>query len=138
LALVLDTGPILAAINERDPDHTRCRLLLRETDEALVIPAPVVFEMDYWIRKRLGTGPLLAFLDDIIDGYLTIENLIKDDYARVRDLCDKYADSDLGFVDAAVMAVVERLNERKLATLDHRHFRMIRPRHVDSLTLLPE
>jgi uncharacterized protein len=36
------------------------------------------------------------------------------------------------------LAVVERLNEPKLATLDHRHFRMLRPRHVDALTLLPE
>jgi hypothetical protein len=41
-------------------------------------------------------------------------------------------------VDAAVMAIVERLNEPKLATLDHRHFAMIRPRHVDALQLLPE
>jgi hypothetical protein len=37
-----------------------------------------------------------------------------------------------------VLAIVERLNEPKLATLDHRHFRMLRPRHVDSLILLPE
>jgi hypothetical protein len=33
---------------------------------------------------------------------------------------------------------VERLNEPKLATLDHRHFRALRPRHVDALRLLPE
>jgi predicted nucleic acid-binding protein len=43
----------------------------------------------------------------------------------------------LGFVDAAVVAVVERLGERKLATLDHRHFGSVRPRHADALTLLP-
>lgn len=51
--------------------------MLHNTDEALVIPAPVVFEMDYWIRKHLGVGPLLVFLDDIVEGYLTIEDLIK-------------------------------------------------------------
>jgi len=106
--------------------------------ETFVVPAPVVFEMDYWIRQRMGTGALLVFLDEIIDGNFELEDLVTGDYERVRDLCDKYADSDLGFVDAAVMAVVERLNEPKLATLDQRHFRMIRPRHVDSLTLLPE
>jgi len=47
-------------------------------------------------------------------------------------------DSDVGFVDAAVLAVVERLNEPKLATLDHRRFGILRPRHVDALRLLPE
>jgi hypothetical protein len=29
------------------------------------------------------------------------------------------------------------LNDPKIATLDHRHFRMIQPRHVDALELLP-
>jgi predicted nucleic acid-binding protein len=52
-------------------------------------------------------------------------------------VCDRYADADIGFVDAAVLAIVERLGETKLATLDHRHFGALRPRHCDALTLLP-
>jgi len=48
------------------------------------------------------------------------------------------ADSDIGFVDAAVLAITERLNEPKVATLDHRHFSMMRPRHVEALRLLPD
>jgi uncharacterized protein len=51
---------------------------------------------------------------------------------RLRD-----ADADIGFVDAAVLAVVERLDEPKLASLDHRHFGRLRPRHCDALALLP-
>ena len=46
-------------------------------------------------------------------------------------------EDDIGFVDAAVLAIVERLHEPKLATLDQRHFRTIRPRHVRALKLLP-
>jgi hypothetical protein len=40
-------------------------------------------------------------------------------------------------VDASVLALVERLGEDKLATLDHRHFSVIRPAHVEALALLP-
>jgi hypothetical protein len=40
-------------------------------------------------------------------------------------------------VDAAVLAVVERLREPKLATLDRRHFTVMRPRHIEALELLP-
>jgi len=47
------------------------------------------------------------------------------------------SDADIGFVDAAVLAVTERLGEPKLATLDRRHFSTLRPRHVDALILLP-
>jgi len=125
-------------MNEGDPDHRRCRRLLDERTEPLVVPAPVVYEMDYWIRKRMTVAALVAFFGEITEGNLPVEDLQAVDYQRIRELCEKYSDSDLGFVDAAVLAVVERLNEPKVATLDHRHFRMLRPRHIDALHLLPE
>ena len=46
-------------------------------------------------------------------------------------------DLPLGLVDATVVAATEMLGEPKLATLDHRHFAVVRPAHVDALTLLP-
>jgi uncharacterized protein len=94
--------------------------------------------VDYWVHQRLHPGVFTALLDDIVDGAYLVEELRPQDYRRVRDLCDRYADADIGFVDAAVLALVERMNEPKLATLDHRHFGVLRPRHVDALTLLPE
>jgi predicted nucleic acid-binding protein len=48
-----------------------------------------------------------------------------------------YRDLRVGYVDAAVLAIVERLGERKVATLDRRHFSVMRPRHVAALQLLP-
>jgi predicted nucleic acid-binding protein len=98
----------------------------------------VLVEVDYWVRTWLHAGALLGLLDDIRDGAYTVVDLVGDDYGRVRQICDRYADSDIGFVDAAVLAIVERLNEPKLATLDRRHFGLLRPRHVDALRLLPE
>jgi predicted nucleic acid-binding protein len=112
--------------------------LIDGTTEELVVPSPVLVEVDYWINERLHQGVLLRFLDDLISESFSGIDLLPSDYARVRQLCDTYADANIGFVDAAVMAVVERLNEPKLATLDHRHFGMLRPRHVDALRLLPE
>ena len=53
------------------------------------------------------------------------------------DLVEQYADLPLGTTDAAVIAVAERLNVTEVATLDHRHFTVVRPDHVKSLTLLP-
>lgn len=138
MALILDTGPLYASLDRDDPAHQRSRLLIERAHEPLVIPAPVLVETDYWVRKWLGGQTFVALLDDIQRGSFLIEDLGPDDYDRVRFLCDKYADSDIGFVDAAVLAIVERLNEDKLATLDRRHFSIMRPRHVDSLRLLPD
>lgn len=137
MALILDTGPLYAALDRSDQDHTACRALIEAADEPLVIPAPVLVEVDYWIHQRLNPGALVALLADIEAGAYTVADLTRPDYARIRELCDRYADVDIGFVDAAVLAVVERLGESKLATLDRRHFGLLRPRHRDSIDLLP-
>ena len=137
MALILDTGPLYASLDRSDADHLACRRLIEDAAEPLVIPAPVLVEVDYWIHARLHTGALTALLDDITAGAYQIEELQGEDYSRVRELCDRYADADIGFVDAAVLAVVERMGEEKLATLDERHFHSLRPRHVDVLRLLP-
>jgi len=137
VALILDTGPLYAALDRTDADHRSCRSLLEDADEPLVIPAPVLVEVDYFIHTRLHAGVLTALLDDIVAGAFVVEPVQIVDYRRVRVLCDRYADADIGFVDAAVLAVVERLGEPKLATLDTKHFRILRPAHVDALELLP-
>ncbi|MBK6563227.1 MAG: PIN domain-containing protein [Dehalococcoidia bacterium] len=137
MALILDTGPLYASLDRSDADYAACRRLIENTSEPLVIPAPVLVEVDYWIHTRLHPGVLVALLDDIAAGAYGVVDLVASDYRRVREVCDRYADSDIGFVDAAVIAVVERLNEPKVATLDRRHFGTVRPRHVDALVLLP-
>lgn len=135
---MLDAGPLYAALDRRDAKHAACRRLIEEAREPLVIPAPVLVEVDSRVHVRLHPGVLVALIGDIIAGAYQVEELRPEDYRRIRELCDRYADADVGFVDAAVLAVVERLNEPKLATIDHRHFRVPRPRHVDALRLVPE
>ncbi|MEV6273013.1 PIN domain-containing protein [Kribbella sp. NPDC051936] len=56
---------------------------------------------------------------------------------RIADLMHNYADLPLGLADASVVAVAEALGAREIATLDRRHFSVIRPRHLDAFTLLP-
>jgi len=137
MALILDTGPLYASLDRSDQDYAACRALIEAANEPLVIPAPVLVEVDYWIHRRLGPGALVALLADIEAGAYVVADLTTSDYARVRELCDRHADADVGFVDAAVLAVVERLGEAKLATLDRRRFGLLRPRHRESIDLLP-
>jgi predicted nucleic acid-binding protein len=138
VALLIDTGPLLAALDAADPDHASCAPLLTEATEDLVIPALVLAELDYWIHRRLDDAVWLAFLDDLLAGAYRPEPPSLEDLARCRELQGRYADLRLGVVDASVIALAERLGEEKVATLDHRHFAVVRPGHVDSLRLLPE
>jgi predicted nucleic acid-binding protein len=58
--------------------------------------------------------------------------------AEVCQLVEMYADLPLGAVDASVIAVAERLRISEVATLDRRHFTVVRPNHTSALLLLPE
>lgn len=138
MPLILDTGPLYASLDRSDKHHLACRSLIETSEETLVIPAPVLVEVDFWIHERLNPSVLLALLADIEAGAYAVENLHPPDYTRVRQICDRHCEAGVGFVDAAVLAIVERLDEPKLATLDHQHFGAIRPRHLDALTLLPD
>lgn len=134
---MVDTGPLLAALDAADPQHSPCAALLLEADEDLVVPALVLAELDYWCHKRLGPDVWLAFLDDLLEGAYRAENLSAADLVRCRALQHEYAELRIGVVDASVLALVERLHEPKLATLDHRHFGVVRPAHTEALRLLP-
>jgi predicted nucleic acid-binding protein len=59
------------------------------------------------------------------------------DLARMAELVRTYADLPLGAVDASVLAVAERLKLTDVATLDRRHFTILRPSHTHALNLLP-
>jgi uncharacterized protein len=137
VALICDTGPLYAAIDRHDDAHEACAALLRGIAEPIVVPAPVIVELDWLVASRLGPDAFDAFLASVEHGEVSVEELEREDYARVRGLCKRYADLPLGFVDAAVVAVAERLGERKVASLDHRHLGVVRLRHARGFTLLP-
>ena len=136
MALVVDTGVLIAAIDAGDRDHVACAELLAGTRERRLIPAPVLVELDHLLR-RLHPEAMSRFLGEIVAGAFEVVDLMLEDLVRVRVLLDDYRDLRVGYVDAAVLSIVERSGEAKLATLDRRHFAVMRPRHVDALELLP-
>jgi predicted nucleic acid-binding protein len=75
VALILDTGPLYASLDRSDADHRSCRALIEGSDEPLVVPAPVLVEVDYWIHQRLHAGVLVALLDDILSGAYQVADL---------------------------------------------------------------
>src|SRR5262249_54821672 len=106
VALICDTGPLYAGMDRADADHELCAALLPGSREQLVVPAPVIVELDWLAGNRLGPGPFLAFLADLAEGAIAVVDLVRADYVRVRELLLRYTDLRLGFVDAAIVAVV--------------------------------
>ena len=137
MALILDTGPLLAALDAADPDHARCASLVTDATEDLVVPILVLTELDYWCARRLSPEGWPTFMEDVLAGVYRLEPPTTTDLTRSLALQTQYRDLTLGVVDASVIALAERLGETKVATLDHRHFRTVRPTHVAALEILP-
>jgi uncharacterized protein len=137
MALVLDTGPIVALLDAADPEHEKCVAMVDDIGQDLVVPAPVLVEVDYWLLKLFGPEPWKTFVEDVGRGAYRLHHLDEADLARAAELERTYESLNLGLVDAAVVVTCERLAESKVATLDRRDFAVVRPAHCESLTLLP-
>ena len=139
--IICDTGPIFAAADRKDADHHACVDLftgLRLAGRRLLVPQTVIAEVGYMLATKLGTSAEVAFLESVVTGNFELVGLTSPDVTRVADLVVRYNDLPLGTTDASVIALAERLGIDEIATLDHRHFRVVRPSHVQALTLLPE
>lgn len=134
--LLCDAGVVFAALDRSDREHRRCAELLTAS-RSTTVPAPVLVEVDWLARSRgvaYATDRLLASVDD---RSIVVVDLDEEDYRRVRQLVNRYADLPLDLVDAAVVAIAERLEQTTIATLDRRHFSVVRPVHTDSFELVP-
>ena len=89
------------------------------------------------IASRIGSPEEVVFLGSLARGELIIEHVAASDLLRIAELVARYHDLPLGTVDASVVAIAERLGVSTIVTLDERHFRVVRPAHVDAFTLVP-
>lgn len=102
-----------------------------------MVPTLVITEVVYLIGSRLGSDAEVRFLGDLASGDFDIAPVEPADWLRIAELVHRYRDLPLGTVDASVVTVAERLGVERVATIDRRHFSVVRPDHVTALSLLP-
>jgi uncharacterized protein len=135
VALIIDTGPLVAMLDATDPDHDECAELLGSRRERLLVPVCVLAEVEYLVRPWPAAFP--GLLSDIEVGAFELVQLPVEWLVRAGTLIERYRDLPLGLVDASVIATAEMLGEVRVATLDRRHFGVVQPAHAPALVLLP-
>jgi predicted nucleic acid-binding protein len=136
LNVLVDTGALFALLDHQDSWHARMRDWLMRASAAILVPMTVIQETALLVESRLGPAREAEFLRLAAGGAFDIRPG-GEDLARSADLVDAYADFPLGFVDASIVAIAERLDIRDLLTTDRRHFGAVRPAHCERLRLLP-
>ena len=135
MPLLVDTGVLFALAYRKDAWHARVREYLESHPATLLAPVTILPEVAYLMRHRIGPHAERAFAASLAGGELAVEHLAHKDWRRTEQLMASY--ESLGFVDASVIAVAERLKLHAIATTDRRDFSLVRPAHVERFTLVP-
>jgi uncharacterized protein len=120
--VVVDTGPLVAAANRRDQAHDLAAALVTELGRDLIIPSPVLVEVDHLLRARVAVESARSLLRAVVAGEHTVAYLTPELLRRATEIDERFEALDLGFTDAAVMAVAER-EQVPVLTFDFEDFR---------------
>ena len=135
MSLILDTGIVYAYYDRSDRWHAPARAVIQREARGLILPVPVIPEVDHLLGHRLGAKSRRLFYQGIIEGHYFVADLPRQAYARAAAIDEQFADLDLGFVDASIVALAESMKVPRIATTDRRHFEPLAARF--SLELLP-
>jgi predicted nucleic acid-binding protein len=122
VAILLDTGIVYAYYDRRDSWHKKSVALLQSERGGLILAAPVIPEVDHLLGARLGSKARAVFYEALVEGDYFVADLASDKYRRVAELNRQFAELELGFVDAALIAIGESLGLKRIATSDRRDF----------------
>jgi predicted nucleic acid-binding protein len=135
--ILVDTGPLYAMADRDDDWHLRIVRFLERSRDELVIPVTVLPEAAYLLAAHLGPEAERKLVQSIVSGEMAVEELTLQDLGRTLELLRRYEDARIGFVDATVVAIAERLKISRVLTTDRRDFSLVRPRHCKEFELLP-
>ena len=102
-----------------------------------MVPSLVVTEVAYLLGSRVGAETEVRFLGDLAAANLIAEPVEPADWLRIAELVATYSNLPLGTVDASIVAAAERLGAHMIATLDRRHFSVVKPAHRSAFDLVP-
>lgn len=135
--VIADTGFVVALLNRSDSRHQAVQAVYLQ-QPSILLPQTALVEIAYLVGRDSGIETVVKFLQGIPQSRFFIISLIDLDIERTAQILSTYKDSYVDFVDASVMAIAERLNIQTILTLDQRDFRLFRPVHCSSFTILPE
>lgn len=131
-----DAGPLIALIDEGEPDHERCRQLLDQLAFPLLTTWPAFTEAMYLLGRVAGWPGQDALWKMIRRDALQIGELDPELTLRSAVLMARYGDHPMDLADATLIALAEARDLRTIFTLDE-HFRAYRLKTRRYLHVVP-
>lgn len=137
MTAILDISFLVATVDIKDKNYGRVLDVIVDLKEVLVLPTTILPEVFHLLTSRLGYPTTRQVLTELANSNVIIEGIDKTDLKRVTEILNQYADSELDFVGATIIAIAERLNITKILTLDKHIFSIITPQHCAGFEIFP-
>lgn len=135
--IVLDTSVVVAFMNRRDDDHDRVVEWMEAVREDLITTPMIVAEVDHLVSRDGGISAVLAFYEDLESGAYVVE-WWPEAMSESVEAARSHQSLGIGIADASLLALAARLETTRIATLDERRFRAVKPLTGEAaFTLLP-
>ena len=135
--MIVDTSALLAFFDRDEPDHDAVTRAISSTDDRLVVSPYVLAEVDYLVGTRRGVETELAVLRELAGGAWDLAVMTTEDVEHATQVIERYADQEIGLADASIVVLARRYGTRTIATLDRRHFDVVRPLDGGRFTVVP-
>jgi hypothetical protein len=122
--ILIDTGPLVALFDPKDPDFKHCHLVLKGISEPLYTTEAVLTEVLHLLDPASqGSEGVKKF---VLERYVALLPLDIADIERAFELMDQYLDRPMDLTDATLLVLAEKLRTRKVFTLDENDFSVYR------------
>jgi predicted nucleic acid-binding protein len=133
--ILVDAGPLVALVDADDQHHQSCVEALKRINEPMSTVWPAFTEAMYLVSDLPAAQE--ALWEMLARAGIQVLQLTTGDIPRMRELMRKYADRPMDLADAAIIAVAERQNIRRIFTIDRKDFGVYRLHGRIRLTVIP-
>ncbi len=136
MQILLDTSAIISLSDKGHHLNEVIKNLAIKEENLCIIPSSVAVEVCQLLKYRFGSRYEIKFLEDIYRSSFIMDTIKYDDIPRIIQILAKYEDLNVGYVDASIVAVAERLGTNKIITLDKKHFNVLVPSGFECFDIL--
>jgi len=117
--MLCDAGPMVALVDADDPYHQKCLRAAATLQPLMVTTWPCLTEAMHLLHRAGGMSAQNELWSFVANGVLRLHLPGDDEWQRIRQLMNQYADMPLDMADASLVSAAERLNDYQLFSVDN-------------------
>lgn len=135
--MIVDTSALLAYFDAQEPQHVAVASAIDAAEPPLVVSPYVIAELDYLVLTRHGPAAEHAVLSELAGGAWELAAMDGPRLTAATRIVEQYRDVPIGVTDASNIVLAQAYRTRDIATLDRRHFTVLRFGDGSAPRLLP-